>query len=101
MNAGQDYLFRGEAPEDTAGAAADYAVDEKWHQLAMTYDQNILKLYVDGEVRSSAPSKKGIGSNPFPLIIGDGFVGTIDEVSVYDRALDSAEIVTLYRESKP
>jgi hypothetical protein len=96
INAGADYLFRGEAPEGISGAIADWEVDDNWHFVATTYDLQTVKLYVDGELKSSAPYKAAPGVNPFPLIIGDGFVGTIDEVSIYNRALNPREILTAY-----
>jgi hypothetical protein len=100
VNAGEDYLFRGEAPEDTAGTTADSAIDDAWHELVMTYDRNTVSLYVDGEQKSASPSNAEIGSNPFPLLIGDGFKGAIDEVSIYERALTPAEIRRDYQQVK-
>ena len=92
INAGQDYRFRGEAPADSAGAIADYPLDQSWHFVAMTYNGSILKLYVDGRLTTSTPYKTAIGPTSFPLIIGDGFEGAIDEVSIYNRALSDSEI---------
>jgi hypothetical protein len=100
VNAGPDYLFRGQAPEDTGGAAADFLIDETWHQLAMTYDQSAVKLYVDGEAKASFPLQQKIGSNPFPLIVGDGFKGAISQVRIYNRTLNNDEVAALYRKSK-
>ena len=92
INGGQGYLFRAEAPEDTSGAIADSGIDDKWHHIAMTYDNSTVKLYVDGQLKASSPYHGAIGRNPFPVIIGDGFVGAIDEVSIYDRAATAQEI---------
>lgn len=97
INAGEDYLVRAEAPEDVAGAIADAGVDENWHSVAMTYDGRGPKLYVDGALKSSSPYHAKIGDNPFPVMIGDGFVGVIDEVAIYNRALSSAEILLATR----
>jgi hypothetical protein len=93
INAGEDYLFRAEAPDDVAGAVADAAVDDRWHFGAMTYDGSAVRLYVDGTLKSSTPYHAKVGNNPFPVTIGDGFVGNIDEVSIYNRALSSKEIL--------
>jgi hypothetical protein len=93
VNAGEDYLFRGEAPEDNAGAVIDSRIDDKWHFCAMTYDRKRLRLYVDGKLRSSTRYHTKIGSNPFPVMVGDGFVGAIDELSIYKRVLSSREIL--------
>lgn len=100
VNAGEDYLFRAEAPEDTAGAIADFAVDQEWHFIGMTYDESSVKLYVDGALRSSMPYHSKVGNNPFPLVIGDGFVGLIDEVSIYNRRFRDYEIRTAYQAFK-
>lgn len=92
INAGQDYLFRAETPSDTAGAIADHLIDNNWHYLVMTYDRKTLRLYIDGGLKASTPYNAAIGSNPFPLLIGDGFRGIIDEVAIYNRVLSPAEI---------
>jgi hypothetical protein len=97
VNAGEDYLFRGEAPVDVAGAIADTDVDEKWHAVAMTYDRKTLRLYLDGTLKSATPYRNKIGQNPFPVTIGDGFVGVIDEVAIYDRALSAEEVLAAGR----
>jgi Concanavalin A-like lectin/glucanases superfamily len=97
VNAGEDYLFRGEAPEDISGAIADSAVDENWHFLTTTYDERTLKLYVDGELKASVPYHAHPGRNPFPLTIGDGFIGTIAGVSIYNRTLTGPEIRMMSR----
>lgn len=70
----------------------------RWFHVAMTYDGNDLRVYLDGEpVASRAiglPRKPGTG----PLAIGrrqDGYTyfrGLIDEVALYDRALSSDEL---------
>lgn len=95
VNAGEDYLFRGEAPEDVSGAIADSVVDENWHFLTTTYDERTLKLYVDGELRASVRYHAHPGQNPFPLTIGDGFIGTIAEISIYNRALAGSEVLIM------
>jgi hypothetical protein len=95
VNAGEDYLYRGEAPEDTAGAMVEQKLVPGWHHVAVTFEGKILRLYVDGkQVRERAYDKKP-AANPFPLSIGDGFVGSIARVMLFDRALDPSEISTL------
>ena len=102
MNAGQDYLFRGEAPEDTAGATAHYAIDDSWHELVLTYDQNTVKptSTANSNWRRLRLNAR-MGSNPFPLLIGDGFEGAIDEVSLYDSASTLEEIRRGYHQFRP
>jgi hypothetical protein len=101
VNAGQDYLFRGDGPADTAGATADAAEpigDGSWYHLAEVYDENRVSLYVNGELKATAPYSAPPASNPFPLTIGDGFVGCVDEVLVYDRPLSGGEVRQLFRQ---
>lgn len=97
INAGEDYLFRAEAPADVSGAIADSTIDENWHFCAITYDRHNLKLYVDGIFKSSTPYRARIGRNPFPLVLGDGFVGIIDDAEIYDRALSAKEVFAASR----
>jgi hypothetical protein len=77
--------------------------DGKWHSVIGTYDGLTVRLYVDGvEVGSGTPDSSGISyglptSND--LMIGDyagcpglNFAGSIDQVQIFDRALDPREI---------
>jgi hypothetical protein len=95
VNAGEDYLYRGEAPEDTAGAMVEQKLAPGWHHVAVTYDGDILRLYVDGKLARETKYDRKPAANPFPLSIGDGFVGKITQVMLFDRALDQSEISTL------
>ena len=95
VNAGEDYLYRGEAPEDTAGALIEQQVVPGWHHVAVTYDDSILRLYVDGKLARETRYEKEPAANPFPLSIGDGFVGKIARLKLFDRALDQSEISVL------
>ena len=55
-------------------------------------------LYVNGALTATTAYKTPPGKNPFPLVIGDGFVGAIDEVRVYDRALSADKVMKQYHE---
>ena len=76
-----------------------------WHHVAGTYDNETLRLYVDGELRANGTLKNGINNITRPWVIGANprwlnsgfFNGTIDEVAVYDRALSGNEIMDHYR----
>ena len=74
---------------------------EKWHHLAMTYDGQELKLYVDGEPAGSQAVGKARRPQPGPLAFarrqdgsGDGyrFRGVLDEVRLCRRTLSADEI---------
>jgi hypothetical protein len=95
VNAGEDYLYHGEAPEDTAGAMVEQKLAPGWHHVAVTYDGDLLRLYVDGTLARETRYDKKPAANPFPLSIGDGFVGKIARLKLFDRALDSSEVASL------
>jgi hypothetical protein len=71
-----------------------------WSHLALTYDGSALRLYVNGvQVSSLAqPGSIAVSSNPLQIggdsIFGQFFAGTIDEVRVYNTALNQAQIQT-------
>lgn len=97
INAGQDYLFRAEAPSDVGGAVVEAPIDGNWHHLVITFDRETLRLYIDGVPKASMQYRTPASINPFPLLIGDGFQGAVDEVEVYDRALSGDEVRDLHR----
>lgn len=81
--------------------------DGKWHFVVGTYDGSLVQLYVDGnQVGSGTPESGLIGYNLTDgndLFIGhyDGctlhdFSGTLDEPTVWSRALTPSEISTAY-----
>jgi hypothetical protein len=79
----------------------------QWHHIVYLFDGTNTKLYVNGnlEVTNSAP---GNFQYPPPLWIGvDGFNniqhfnGKIDDIRIYNRALDSLEIQNLFNEIVP
>jgi len=85
-------------------------VDGKWHFLAGSYDGQVLKFYIDGDLVKTKKSKnrKEIPNNNYDLMIGNSVVpldppeynyfdGLIDEVRVYNRVLSEDEIQLLYK----
>jgi hypothetical protein len=71
----------------------------EWCHIACSHDGTTLKCYLDGIERDSTPMGK-ITSSPAPILIGsDGWgcdwIGAIDEVAVYNRALSTNEILYL------
>lgn len=70
-----------------------------WTHVAFTHDGSTLKLYIQGVLVNSFSITGGIpaatdvlyiGASPF----GEGFVGKMDNVRIYGRALTQPEIVT-------
>ena len=79
--------------------------DGRWHHVLLTYDGNKLTLYVDRQVVSSlttddaTPDIHGnqlirIGANSLEL--DKFFTGDVDEVVIWERSLNDAEISDLF-----
>lgn len=82
-------------------------IPDKWIHLAGTYDNDTMKLYINGIfIRSAVCKGPFIFKDKNPLFIGgnsnnknhstvDCFKGSIDEVRIYKRALGKNEIQSL------
>jgi hypothetical protein len=75
-----------------------------WTHLATTYDGSVATLYVNGDLINSVPRTGTFPVDTTPLILGGNgnfqtvnelFPGRIDEVALYNRALEAAEIQQL------
>jgi VCBS repeat-containing protein len=70
-----------------------------WTHLAMTYDGNTLRLYVNGQQVASAATMQPMGVTTGAFMLGasqfgEYFPGRIDNVRVYNRALSASELQT-------
>lgn len=78
--------------------AKTVVTDGNWHHIATTYAKPDFKLYLDGKVDAQVAPATDPDSHDNFLFIGGcdignyWMTGTIDEVVLYDRALDEAEI---------
>ncbi|MCK5560097.1 MAG: LamG domain-containing protein, partial [Thermoplasmata archaeon] len=79
--------------------------DNNWHFVTGVYNGNSILVYVDGVLENSGAYTLGPGSTLNKLGVGKRlsgwgaygpFLGRIDEVRVYDRALTQTEIQTHY-----
>jgi len=101
VNGGEDYLCSGEGPIDTAGALATGALgDDTLHQVAGVYDGHWLKLYVDGKLRSTTTYATSPAHNEFPLLLGDGFVGILRDVRIFNGPLKDNDVERLFRHER-
>jgi len=71
----------------------------EWHHIACSADGETLTAYLNGQATESTPMGD-ITSSPTPVLIGsDGWgsdwIGGIDEVRIYNRALSAGEILFL------
>ncbi len=71
----------------------------EWHHIACSADGETLTAYLNGQATESTPMG-AITSSPTPVLIGsDGWscdwIGAIDEVAIYNRALSAEEMLYL------
>lgn len=71
--------------------------DDSWHHVALTYDGEIQKYYADGVfIGENAACEGDIDISDSSLTIGTGntgfYTGSIDELAVFNVALDEGDI---------
>ena len=106
---GQDvFRFQVTSVDGTQVPAASTTIPQVgvWYHLAGTYDSSsgYVNLYVNGVLEGSAYAGFPLDYGTRPVFIGttgqpgwDGRMqGTVDEVSIYNRALSSDEIASIY-----
>ena len=75
----------------------------EWHHIAATFGGGALKVYTDGVLTAtySFTGASSIRTSNLPLFIGGNpvwgeyFLGVLDDVKIYNRALSQAEITTM------
>lgn len=90
-----------DAGSSTVAAKEPVELD-KWYSIVGTFDGSELKIYVNGEEAGTGEHKgKIFAGDDSPISIGDNdiglapnfhLLGVIDEVAVYDRALNQSDI---------
>jgi hypothetical protein len=70
-------------------------LDGTWHLVTITKNQGNLKLYIDGSYLSTY-SNSYSGNDNYPMSIGNGFSGKVDNFRVYNRELTQSEITEIY-----
>ena len=75
----------------------------QWHHVLCVYDGQTMSIYIDGKLDTSRQRKGAIGTNDYPVYIGENaeiknrfFDGLIDDVRIYNYALSNSEITALY-----
>jgi hypothetical protein len=89
--------FIGEGKGSKAAVGGEKIREYEWVHVAATWDGSTIRLYVDGELAdtetATSPPATGEGSLKMGCDGPDGqFTGQIDEVRVYNRALNGAEV---------
>ena len=77
----------------------------QWYNIIITYDGSIMKCYVDGVCKDSGFFSGSLQTSATPLRFGrrgggPGFdcwlTGFVDDIGIWNRALDSCEIKDIY-----
>jgi len=87
-------------------------LDDNWHHVALTLDGTNTRIYVDGAAVVATigvgadhgdwggfalpPTIAAIGASLASVTVPTWFFGSLDEVTLYDRALSAAEIAAIY-----
>jgi hypothetical protein len=86
-------------------SSANSVNDGVWHQIAVVYDQSNCIFYIDGVYDSEHAESGNSFNSAISTSIGfddrdnaDYFIGRIDHIYRFARALSAAEISWLYRE---
>ena len=81
-------------------------VTGQWYHVVGTYDGSNIKIYVDGTLEGTQAYTATPGTTDQPLVIGrwygnySGYYhdGQIDQVRIFNKALSTSEVATLYAE---
>lgn len=90
---------------DTGGNRGYSLIDNKWHLVTVTYDGDVRVIYIDGlRAGGDNPAPHAVATSENFLIgktntidvTGEFFSGAIDDVRVYNYALDPIDIAKSY-----
>lgn len=96
---------------DTSGGLDQEAwstgLDSTWHFITFTVNGTSASGFLDGQILDTYPIVLGVGiGNSLNLVMGQYiygghiFLGSIDDVRIYNRALSASEIKALYNATK-
>jgi hypothetical protein len=77
----------------------------QWYHVAGTYDGSTVKIYINGQLESTAAFTGALRNNPSTTAIGCQvlggvctypFNGMVDELEIFNRALSQSEINAIY-----
>ncbi|HUJ61395.1 MAG TPA: LamG domain-containing protein [Kofleriaceae bacterium] len=100
-----DYITAGQTPSSFTGMEPATFDSSAWHHVAMTWDGTNRVLWVDGALLGGDAPSGAAQFDDGPIVIGadidDGTMlecplsGRLDDLRIYDRALDASEIHVL------
>ena len=77
---------------------APLVLTDRWHHVALTRTDDRIAIYVDGVVAAEAPAEAVTHAYASSIYFGgswgpnEKWIGGLDELAIYDRALDAATI---------
>ena len=85
------------------GVSNDTPNISKWYHLVGTYDGTIVKLYINGLLQTFVTNISGVIQNSIHTFQiasnppgSNFFSGSIDEVRIYEKALETTQVESLY-----
>ncbi len=74
-----------------------------WQHLAVTYDGRDVRVYLDGLLvaNTSNSARRTLNKSGNSVLIGQDFVGLIDDLRIYDAALSPEEIAQVVKDEEP
>jgi hypothetical protein len=99
--------------EDNRFSSATVFHMAQWYHVAVVFGGSLsaekrVSVYVDGQLDTTATESSSVVV-PFdsPIEVGrlrdggQGFIGSIDEVALWQRALSAAEVLSIYERTSP
>ncbi|MCG8585874.1 MAG: hypothetical protein MI757_14295 [Pirellulales bacterium] len=96
------YVF-GERLFEVAGRQRIAAA--KWHHVALTFDGEVLSIYLNGALERSVNAELAASASTAATVgaferTRHGFIGAIDDVLVLNRAVSAEQIIKLYESGR-
>jgi hypothetical protein len=79
--------------------AAVSILDDRWHFIAITFYQDRTNMYVDDKVY--AIPRPYLFKTPKNIKIGFGYIGLVDNISIYEKALEHYHVEQLIEMTTP
>lgn len=105
MPYGGDEVGFGSIPTDEVGGAAAFLPDilpyDEWRHISVTFDGFVFNMFIDSVMNQNPSFGSFANPNDASLVIGgsggcETFIGFMDEVRIYNRALTAEEIKAQY-----
>ena len=101
VTSGEVVTYQLNTSDITSGSAISVG---EWHHIVATYDGATQSLYIDGSLVSNATTEQEISTTTNAEIgarnfsdRANEFLGKIDELAIWNRALEPEEVTKIYR----